>query len=289
VTPGRHPLAEAPRVCRYNAPSGAGVGVVDEAGVLRPAGAGSVAEALRLGLRAGLQLGAPVAGATLLAPIDAQEVWAAGVTYRRSRDARMEEAGSETRDLYADVYESERGEIFFKATPHRVVGPDAPIVMRRDASSTVPEPEVALWLDADLRVLGIGLANDVTARDLEAENPLYLPQAKIWQGSCALGPWVVACDEHGLASGVEVSLDIRRNGSSILTGSVGLDELRRSPAALIELLGRDNTFPEGAILLTGTGIVPPDDVSLEEGDHVHIAGTHLGELRNRVEVGVAKA
>jgi len=270
------------RICRYATGAGSAVGLIDASETPRPVAAGTVAEALAAALAGGLETTAPAAAGRLLAPIDAQEVWGAGVTYVRSRDARIAEAGGSARDHYAEVYDADRAELFFKATPHRVAGPGATIALRADSRATVPEPELALWLDADLRLLGAGLANDLTARDIEAENPLYVPQAKIWDGSCALGPWVVACGELAALGEVELTLAIRRDGRTVFSGRVGLDALRRDPAELIALLGRDSTFPHGAILLTGTGIVPPEDVNLQPGDDVHITGTGLGELHNRV-------
>jgi len=282
------------RVCRYISDTGSGVGVVDEAGGVRPVAVPSVAAALRAARSGTLTAGDPVPDARLTAPLDAQEVWGAGVTYLRSRDARIDEATSTAAALYAQVYDAPRAELFFKATPGRVVGPGEPVVVRHDSHDTVPEPELALWLDSDLSLLGIGLGDDVTARDLEAENPLYLPQAKIWQGSCALGPWVLAWSTAVPLDSLEISMEINREGQVLFSGRVPLSRMHRQIDQLIEQLGHNNLFPEGVILLTGTGIVPPAHLGLHAGDEVCIEGLYrgepgyLGQLRNPVVQGGAQ-
>jgi 2-dehydro-3-deoxy-D-arabinonate dehydratase len=213
----------------------------------------------------------------LLAPIDEQEVWAAGVTYVRSREARERE--SEEADVYTRVYDAPRPEIFFKTTPHRVSGPFAPVCVRSDSSWSVPEPELALVLDPELQLVGYTAANDMSARDIEGANPLYLPQAKIYAGCCALGPTIVLATD---IPPLEIQCAIRRQGQVVFEGKIGTDQFKRSYAELIEYLGRDNAFPNGVILLTGTGIVPPDDFTLQERDVVSITIEPAGTLVNPV-------
>lgn len=220
---------------------------------------------------------------TLLAPLDNQEVWACGVTYERSRDARMHE--SRQRDAYDRVYDAERPEIFFKATPSRVVGPGARIAIRADSTWDVPEPELALVLNSALEVVGYTIGNDVSSRSIEGENPLYLPQAKVYAACCALGPAIVPVwdldDPHNLV----VRLAIARNGETIFEAETNTNRLHRTFEDLIEYLGRDNLFPAGVVLLTGTGIVPSDDFSLAAGDSVRITIDGIGTLENAVRRG----
>lgn len=220
---------------------------------------------------------------TLLAPLDSQEVWACGVTYERSRDARMHE--SQQRDAYDRVYDAERPEIFFKATPSRVVGPGARIAIRADSSWDVPEPELALVLNSALEVAGYTIGNDVSSRSIEGENPLYLPQAKVYAACCALGPAIVPAWELGDAHNLVVRLAIARNGDTIFEAETNTNRLHRTFEDLVEYLGRDNLFPAGVVLLTGTGIVPGDDFSLAAGDSVRITIDGIGTLENAVRRG----
>jgi len=213
----------------------------------------------------------------LLAPIDRQEVWAAGVTYLRSREARERE--SEQADVYTRVYDAPRPEIFFKATPHRVAGPYAPLCIRSDSVWTVPEPELALVLNSDLRLVGYTIGNDMSARDIEGANPLYLPQAKVYAGCCAVGPTILLATE---VPPMEINCTVHRGQGVAFEGMVSTDRFKRSYAELIEYLGRDNSFPEGVVLLTGTGIVPPDDFTLRDGDVVAITIEPVGTLVNPV-------
>ena len=218
----------------------------------------------------------------LLAPIDGQEVWAAGVTYTRSREARMGESEASA-DVYARVYDAERPELFFKAMASRVVGPNDRVAARPDASWSVPEPELTLLLDAGLRVAGYTIGDDVTARDIEGRNPLYLPQAKVYGRCCALGPVIVptgALDPYTL----DITCRIARDGRELFAGQTNTGQLHRRLDDLVAYLGRCGAFPSGAFLMTGTGIVPPDDVSLQAGDVVEIAISGLGMLRNTVTV-----
>jgi 2-dehydro-3-deoxy-D-arabinonate dehydratase len=217
-----------------------------------------------------------------LAPIGSQEVWAAGVTYFRSRDARMEESKSAGGgDFYDRVYSAERPELFFKATPHRVAGPNEPVTIRSDAKWSVPEPELTLLITPRGRITGYTIGNDMSSRDIEGENPLYLPQAKVYNRSCALGPCILVRNE-ALPAETEIRLEIRRNGASVYEGATTLAALKRQPQTLAEFLFRDNTFPQGCFLLTGTGIVPPDDFTLEHGDEIRITIPPIGTLMNPV-------
>ena len=219
-----------------------------------------------------------------LAPIDNQEVWAAGVTYKRSQVARMEE--SETGASHYDrVYTAPRPELFFKATRHRVVGPDDPIRIRTDTKWSVPEPEFTLVLRQDMKLVGYTIGNDMSARDIEGENPLYLPQAKVYDACCALGPGIVLADTWAAAGRAAIRLTIRRAGSVAFQGETDVTQMARTFEELIGWLARDNSFPTGVILLTGTGIIPPDDFTLEPGDVVEIAIDGLGTLINTVRQG----
>ena len=223
----------------------------------------------------------PATQVTFLAPIDEQEVWAAGVTYRRSQVARMDESKAGARH-YDMVYTADRPELFFKATPHRVVGPGEPIRIRADSRWTVPEPELALVISPEMKLTGFTIGNDVSARDIEGENPLYLPQAKVYRQCCALGPCVLLADEPLDPSATEIRLLIERHGQTVYEGRTCLDQMARSFDELIGWLGRENEFPSGVVLLTGTGIVPPDSFSLQKGDRVHIDVTGIGRLTNPV-------
>jgi 2-dehydro-3-deoxy-D-arabinonate dehydratase len=218
----------------------------------------------------------------LLAPIDSQEVWAAGVTYHRSRDARMEEAESAGGgDFYDRVYHAERPELFFKATPHRVVGPGGKVAIRHDAKWSVPEPELALVVSSGGKIIGYTIGNDMSSRDIEGENPLYLPQAKVYDRSCALGPCILV-SANPLPRSTEIRLEILRFGKPACTGRTTLNELKREPQTLVNYLYRDNSFPQGAFLLTGTGIVPPDNFTLQDGDEIRISIDGIGSLVNIV-------
>ena len=224
----------------------------------------------------------PLAEATLLAPIDAQEVWAAGVTYKRSREARERESVGAAR-FYDLVYTAERPELFFKATPHRVSHPGGPIRVRRDSKWSVPEPELALVLSPKLEIVGYTIGNDMSARDIEGENPLYLPQAKVYDRCCALGPVITLRDAVPPLESVSIRLEIERGGTMAFTGATTLAAMARNLEDLVSWLARDNSFPNGAFLLTGTGIVPPDDFTLHAGDVVHIEIAGIGRLTNVVE------
>ena len=221
--------------------------------------------------------------AGLLPPIGSQEVWAAGVTYFRSRTARMEESKSAGGgDFYDRVYEAARPELFFKATPHRVRGHRQPVRIRKDSHWNVPEPELALMISSSGAIVGYTIGNDMSSRDIEGENPLYLPQAKVYDGSCGLGPALLVSSSP-LSSDTEIRLVIRRRGATAFEGSTTLASLKRTPSELVEYLYRDNTFPNGCVLLTGTGVVPPDEFTLAAGDEISISIGAIGTLVNTVE------
>jgi 2-dehydro-3-deoxy-D-arabinonate dehydratase len=216
------------------------------------------------------------------APIGSQEVWAAGVTYYRSRDARMEEAKSAGGgDFYDRVYRAERPELFFKSTASRVVGHGGKVAIRQDAAWSVPEPELTLLVSPGGKILGYTVGNDMSSRDIEGENPLYLPQAKVYHRSCALGPGILVTPEP-LPASTEIRLQIRRDAKIAFSGSTTLASLKREVTSLVEYLYRDNVFPSGCFLLTGTGIVPPDSFTLNQGDEIQIAITAIGTLVNFV-------
>ncbi|HZQ20919.1 MAG TPA: fumarylacetoacetate hydrolase family protein [Terriglobales bacterium] len=219
--------------------------------------------------------------ASILAPIGNQEVWAAGVTYFRSRTARIEESkDAGGGDFYDRVYAAERPELFFKATARRVVGPGQAVRIRSDAKWSVPEPELTLLANPHGEIIGFTAGNDMSSRDIEGENPLYLPQAKVYDGSCALGPCVLLSPELPKKTGIK--LGIMRGGNTAFSGSTTLAELKREPKGLVSFLFRDSSFPQGVFLMTGTGIVPGDDFTLHRGDIVRIQIDEIGVLENRV-------
>ena len=224
---------------------------------------------------------------SLLAPIDGDmEVWAAGVTYKRSEEARMEESG--TPDIYAQVYAAERPELFFKATPRRVIAPNSPIAVRGDSTWDVPEPELTVVVNAHAEIAGYTIGNDVSSRSIEGENPLYLPQAKVYAGSCALGPGITPAWEIANAYDLTIRMIIERDGRVYWEGETNTGELKRSLEELVSYLFREDSFPHGVLLCTGTALVPDRPFSLEEGDVVHITIDPLGTLSNPVVRGKAK-
>jgi 2-dehydro-3-deoxy-D-arabinonate dehydratase len=216
----------------------------------------------------------------LLAPLESQEVWAAGVTYTRSREARMEESERE-KDVYDRVYQAERPELFFKATARRVVGHRGEVGIRSDSDWNVPEAELALAVNREGRIFGYAIGNDMSSRSIEGENPLYLPQAKIYDGSCALGPCLLLSEEP-LAPSTRIGIRILRGERVEFEGETRLDRMKRSPEELVKYLFRDNSFPEGCYLLTGTGVVPEREFTLLPNDVVEICIEPVGTLVNRV-------
>ncbi|MFN2464044.1 MAG: fumarylacetoacetate hydrolase family protein [Candidatus Dormibacteria bacterium] len=219
------------------------------------------------------------AEAALLAPVDRQEVWAAGVTYRRSRDARLEESGGA--DVYDRVYEAERPELFFKSAGWRVAGSGGGIAVRDDSEWDLPEAELALVVNAHGQIVGYTAGNDVSSRSIEGENALYLPQAKVYDGACALGPGVRPAWEVDEPV-FEIKMKIERAGEILAEGHTNTADMKRGFQELADWLTRATAFPDGVILMTGTGIVPPADISLAPGDWVVIAIDGIGELVNKV-------
>ena len=218
----------------------------------------------------------------LLAPIGRQEVWASGVTYLRSRNARMEESKKSGGDNFYDrVYDAERPELFFKATPERVVGPGASVRIRADSAWNVPEPELTLFINAKGKIMGYTCGNDMSSRDIEGENPLYLPQAKSYDGSAALGPCLYV-PESPIPTNTQIQLDIVRDGQAVFSNNIAISQMKRQHTELVEFLYRECSFPTGCYLMTGTGIVPPDDFTLRSGDDISITIDHIGTLHNVV-------
>ena len=223
----------------------------------------------------------PIQSVRVLAPLDEQEVWGAGVTYERSKVAREQES-DQAASFYDLVYRADRPELFFKATPSRVVGTGQPIRVRRDSVWCVPEPELALVLSPALALVGFTAGNDVSARDIEGENPLYLPQAKVYDACCALGPCITLAQAMPPRASIGIRMEIERDGTRIFVGGTSVGRMARRFEDLIDWLGRENRFPSGVVLLTGTGIVPPDDFSLRAGDMVRITIDGIGTLTNPV-------
>ncbi|MEM9368252.1 MAG: fumarylacetoacetate hydrolase family protein [Planctomycetota bacterium] len=219
-----------------------------------------------------------------LPPIDQQEVWAAGVTYLRSQTARMEESEAAA-SCYDLVYQADRPELFFKATPSRTSGHGGALRIRKDATWNVPEPEITLALSPDMRIVGLTVGNDMSSRDIEGENPLYLPQAKCYDQCAGLGPWITLIDALPSRESLTVDLAIHRNGEVVFGGHTSAAEMARDFEDLVGWLKRDNTMPKGAFLMTGTGIVPDNDFTLMPGDRVEITIGGVGTLSNTIVQG----
>ena len=222
----------------------------------------------------------PLAEVQLYAPVERQEVWAAGVTYLRSKTARMEESDFSA-NAYDRVYDAQRPELFFKSMPDKVVTTGEAVGIRRDAKWNVPEPELALVLNSGGQIVGYTIGNDMSSRDIEGENPLYLPQAKVYLGSCALGPGILVAQEP-LPPTTGIHIEIRRGGAAVFSDSTTLEAMKRNPAELVAYLFRENTFPNGCFLLTGTGIVPPNTFTLASADEIAITIDGIGTLSNPV-------
>jgi 2-dehydro-3-deoxy-D-arabinonate dehydratase len=287
------------KLCRYRLRTGASAGagsrfgLVADDGVVRDLGATGCAtlSALLETVDLADQLNAMVRRddlprrsldeVTLLAPVDRQEVWAAGVTYLRSKQARMDESDFSA-TAYDRVYAAPRPELFFKALAEKVAGPGAAVGIRADADWSGPEPELALVLNSRQRIVGYTIGNDMSSRDIEGENLLYLPQAKIYRGSCALGPWIALAPDEAAARQWTIELEIERQGRVAFAGSTPVDRIKRSFDELAGFLFRSQEFPFGVVLLTGTGVVPPDDFRLVAGDEVRIRIAGIGELVNTV-------
>lgn len=223
-------------------------------------------------------------GGTPLAPIDQQEIWAAGVTYRRSKEARMEESKeSGGANFYDKVYDAERPELFFKALPHRVAGPNESVYIRRDSTWNVPEPELTLFINSDGNIQGYTIGNDMSSRSIEGENPLYLPQAKIYDRSAALGPALLVT-EGPIAPETMIRMEIRRNGKTVFSDGAPISRMKRSHTELASYLFRECTFPHGCFLMTGTCVVPGNDFTLQPDDAVEIQIEGIGTLNNTVQL-----
>ena len=227
--------------------------------------------------------GVNLADIQLIAPVERQEIWAAGVTYLRSKSARMEESDFSA-SAYDRVYAAARPELFFKSLPEKVVGPGGLVGIRRDATWNVPEPELALVLNSRGQIVGHTIGNDMSSRDIEGENLLYLPQAKTYHRSCALGPWIVLGTPETQAREWEIRIAIQRAGENVFTGETSVGQIKRQFAELAGYLFRSQDFPHGAVLLTGTGIIPPEQLTLNEGDVVDIEVSGIGVLQNTVTV-----
>jgi 2-dehydro-3-deoxy-D-arabinonate dehydratase len=283
------------KICRFENPHGqVGIGLIENDSTvidLSPAGIDSLervlgnenrVEDLKVLVHPRLPRFA-LSGVRLKAPVDQQEVWAAGVTYLRSKTARMEESNFSA-TAYDRVYEAERPELFFKALPHKVAAPGEAVGIRQDARWSVPEPELALVLNSRGRVAGYTIGNDMSSRDIEGENLLYLPQAKIYERSCALGPWIHLGSAETEARSWAIRLEILREGKKAFKGETSVAQIKRNFQDLADFLFRCQTFPYGAVLLTGTGVVPPDDFTLQAKDVVEIGISGIGLLRNPVVV-----
>jgi 2-dehydro-3-deoxy-D-arabinonate dehydratase len=220
----------------------------------------------------------------VLAPIGNQEVWAAGVTYLRSRDARMEESKeSGASDVYSKVYDADRPELFFKALAHRVSAPGEEVYIRKDSSWNVPEPELTLYINSNGEIQAYTVGNDMSSRSIEGENPLYLPQAKVYERSCALGPCLFV-PEKPISQETQISISIKRNHQEVFTGSIQLNRMKRNLPELASWLYKACKFQNGSFLMTGTGIVPSNEFTLQAGDEVSITIEGIGMLTNTVQV-----
>ena len=278
------------RLCKVQTAAGEAAGWLDS-GVIRLLKsevlsdflhADAPSEAIRKAVNAN-RTTVPLVEARLLAPVDRQEVWAAGVTYKRSQEARERESEGAAR-FYDLVYSAPRPELFFKAPAYRVSGHGERVHIRRDSKWNVPEPELALVISPKLKLVGFTIGNDMSSRDIEGENPLYLPQAKFYDHACALGPCITLVEDMPTPDETTIRLTIERDHKTVFDGATKASAMKRSFEELIDWLGKETSFPNGAILLTGTGIVPPDDFTLAVGDVVHIDIAGIGRLTNPVHM-----
>jgi len=290
------PSTESTRLCRFTVPPAPGVriGLIQNGSTVGDLTAAGVARLTSLLERADLagelvrlsQAGLPehsLERIRILTPVESQEVWAAGVTYLRSKQARMEESEFSA-SAYDRVYDAVRPEIFFKSLPDKVVSPGGAVGIRRDAAWSVPEPELALVMNSSGTIVGVTIGNDMSSRDIEGENLLYLPQAKIYTASCAVGPWIVVGHREDDVRTWSIQLEIQRGADTVFAGETRAGQLKRSFTELVDHLFRSQAFPHGAVLLTGAGIVPPDDFTLHAGDSVRITISGIGTLENPVAV-----
>ena len=284
------------RVCRFRsrgtaAPARVGAVVGEDVVDLSAVGVASLATVLDAtdpvaAVREAVAKGGPrlrLTDAVLLPPVERQEVWAAGVTYLRSKTARMEESDFSA-TAYDRVYEAPRPEIFFKSVAEKVVGPDDRVGIRGDAKWNVPEPELALVMNSRGRLVGCTIGNDMSSRDIEGENLLYLPQAKVYDRSCGLGPWIVLESDEAVIRGWTIGITILRAGREVFAGSTGVAQIKRTFADLMGHLWRSQSFPHGVVLLTGTGVVPAESFTLAAGDEVQIDVDGIGRLANPIVV-----
>lgn len=219
----------------------------------------------------------------ILPPVGSQELWACGVTYMRSKEGRQEESkGAGGGDFYARVYEAERPEVFFKSTSHRIVGHNGNVRIRKDSTWDVPEPELTLVVTSSGKIIGYTIGNDMSSRSIEGENPLYLPQAKTYDGCASLGPCIFVT-EKPLDKDSKIYLEIKRNNSTIFEGNIGINQMKRTPEELVSFVYRECSFPNGSLIMTGTGIVPGNDFTLQSGDEIKISIDNIGTLINIVK------
>ena len=221
----------------------------------------------------------PLAEVTLLTPVEGQEIWAAGVTYLRSKTARMEESDFSA-NAYDLVYDAARPEIFFKSLPNKVMGPGEAVGIREDSQWNVPEPELTLVINSAKQLVGYTIGNDMSSRDIEGENLLYLPQAKVYDRSCAVGPWLVMGVDESEVRKWTIGVEIERGGDAVFNGETSINNIKRTFDELIDYLCRSQTFPQGAMLLTGTGVVPDDDFTLLANDIIRVTISGIGTLEN---------
>lgn len=218
----------------------------------------------------------------ILPPVGSQELWACGVTYLRSKMGRQEESqASGGADFYAKVYEANRPEVFFKSTPHRIVGHNAKVNIRKDSTWDVPEPELTIVVTSSGKIIGYTIGNDMSSRSIEGENPLYLPQAKTYDACAAIGPCIYVTDKP-LDPGTMIHLEINRDKTKIFEGSIGINQMKRTAEELVSFVYRECSFPHGCLIMTGTGIVPGSDFTLKSGDEIKISIDNIGELINTV-------
>ena len=225
----------------------------------------------------------PLAEISLLTPVERQEVWAAGVTYLRSKKARMEESDFSA-NAYDKVYDAPRPEIFFKSLPEKVVHPGEPVGIRADATWNVPEPELTLVVNSRKELVGVSIGNDMSSRDIEGENLLYLPQAKMYERACAVGPCIVTGAEESAIRQWTIGVEIVRGSETVFSGETSINNIKRTFTELLDYLGRSQSFPHGAMLLTGTGVVPDDDFTLAAEDTIRIFISGIGTLENPVAI-----
>ena len=219
----------------------------------------------------------------ILSPVGSQELWACGVTYLRSKEGRQEESkGAGGGDFYAKVYEAERPEVFFKSTPHRIAGHNGNVRIRKDSTWDVPEPELTLVVTSSGKIVGYTIGNDMSSRSIEGENPLYLPQAKTYDGCASLGPCIYVT-EQPIDKDTKIYLEINRNNSRIFEGNIGINQMKRTLEELVSFVYRECSFPNGCLIMTGTGIVPGNDFTLQSGDEIKIVIDHIGTLINVVK------